>query len=84
MAVDFGYHYPEVFNENVFTVAGPGCKRGVNRLFKNRGEYSYEECIQYLVDNQKAGFQTHCGVDVEEYFKDEECARIKIRGEETK
>lgn len=49
--VDMTYIKEFPFSENEFTVAGPGCVRGLNYLFKNRDWMSYEECLFWLRDN---------------------------------
>lgn len=49
--VDFTYIEEFPFSENEFTVAGPGCKKGLDFLFKNRVGLSYEECLFWLRDN---------------------------------
>lgn len=49
--VDMTYIKEFPFSENEFTVAGPGCVRGLNYLFKNRDGMSYEECLFWLRDN---------------------------------
>lgn len=49
--VDMTYIKEFPFSENEFTIAGPGCVRGLNYLFKNRDGMSYEECLFWLRDN---------------------------------
>lgn len=49
--VDMTYIKEFPFSENEFTVAGPGCVRGLNYLFKNRDGMTYEECLFWLRDN---------------------------------
>ena len=51
--VDLTYIEDFPFSENEFTVAGPGCVNGLRRLFKNRDEMSWEECLFWLRDNWK-------------------------------
>lgn len=41
--------YP--ISENEFTIAGPGCRAGIDLLFENRDKMTYEECIFWLRDN---------------------------------
>lgn len=67
IAVDIGYHYPKVFDENTCVVAGPGCKRGLGRLFKDPKGLSLVEQMQWLVDQQEDGFKS-IGIDVDELF----------------
>ncbi len=49
--VDFTYIPEFPFSENEFTVAGPGCKRGIDYLFKLKDGMTYEECLFWLRDN---------------------------------
>ena len=53
MFVDMTYIEEFPFSENEFTVAGPGCKKGLDELFKDRDGLSYEECLFWLRDNWK-------------------------------
>ncbi len=52
-------NYSEVinFNENDFTIVGPGSMRGINKCFENRGGKSYEYIIKWMVDNQEKEFE---------------------------
>lgn len=52
MFVDFTYIPEFMFSENEFTVAGPGCKRGLDYIFEDKDGMSYEECLFWLRDNQ--------------------------------
>lgn len=49
--VDLTYIPEFPFSENEFTIAGPGCKRGLNILFKDRAGLTYEECLFWLRDS---------------------------------
>lgn len=51
MFVDMTYIPEFPFSENEFTVAGPGCKNGLRRLFENTDKMTAEECIFWLRDN---------------------------------
>lgn len=51
MWVDCTYIPEFPFSENEFTVAGPGCKNGLRRLFKNPDGMTPEECVFWLRDN---------------------------------
>lgn len=51
MFVDMTYIKEFPFSENEFTVAGPGCKMGLNYLFEDRDGMTYEECLFWLRDN---------------------------------
>ncbi len=66
-SVDIGYWRRDIFNEDVFVVAGPGCKAGIDRLFTDRGNISYEDCIKYLCSVQEEGFKS-IGIDMEQLF----------------
>jgi hypothetical protein len=37
-----------------FVVAGPGAKNGIHKCFDSLGDYSYEDVIKYMVDNQES------------------------------
>lgn len=49
--VDLTYIPEFPFSENEFTVAGPGCKRGIDLLFADKNGLTYEECLFWLRDN---------------------------------
>lgn len=49
--VDLTYIPEFPFSENEFTVAGPGCKRGLDLIFKDKDGMTYEECIFWLRDS---------------------------------
>ena len=48
--VDLTYIKEFPFSENEFTIAGPGCKRGLDHIFLDRDGMTYEECIFWLRD----------------------------------
>ena len=48
--VDLTYIPEFPFSENEFVVAGPGCKRGLDLIFEDKGGMTYEECIFWLRD----------------------------------
>jgi hypothetical protein len=52
-------NYSEVinFDENDFTVVGPGSMRGINKCFEDRGGKSYEYIIKWTVENQENEFE---------------------------
>lgn len=52
--VDLTYIPEFPFSENEFTVAGPGCKRGLDLIFKDKDGMTYEECIFWLRDHINA------------------------------
>lgn len=49
--VDLTYIPEFPFSENEFVVAGPGCKRGLDLIFKTKDGMTYEECIFWLRDH---------------------------------
>lgn len=49
--VDLTYIEDFPFSENEFTVAGPGCKKGLDYIFIDKGGMTYEECIFWLRDH---------------------------------
>lgn len=51
MFVDMTYIKEFPFSENEFTVAGPGCKMGLDYLFDDRDGMTYEECLFWVRDN---------------------------------
>lgn len=59
--VDFTYIDEFPFSENEFTVAGPGCKKGLDMLFKDKDGMSYEECVFWVRDNIETAFEEHLG-----------------------
>lgn len=61
--VDMTYIKGFPFSENEFTIAGPGCVRGLNYLFKNRDGMTYEECLFWLRDNLDRLFIEKLGKD---------------------
>jgi len=69
IAVDIGYKYPNIFNEDIFVVAGPGCKNGLSLLFKDVKGVSDQELMQWLVDNQKQ-YMKEAGEDPTNFFND--------------
>ena len=54
MWVDLSY-IPELgLNEDYFTVAGPGCRLGIDMLMEDRDGMTHEEAIFHIRDNQHA------------------------------
>lgn len=49
--VDLTYMPEFKFSENEFTMAGPGCKRGLDYLFSDAKGMTPEECLFWLRDN---------------------------------
>lgn len=63
MFVDMTYIKEFPFSENEFTIAGPGCRMGLDYLFENRDGMSYEECLFWLRDNLGGLFRDNLGKD---------------------
>lgn len=59
--VDFTYIDEFPFSENEFTVAGPGCKKGLNLLFKDRDGMTHEECLFWVRDHIETEFEQQLG-----------------------
>ena len=57
--VDCTYCPEYPFSENEFTIAGPGCKMGLDFIFDDRDGLTYEEAIFWLRDNQENLFHTY-------------------------
>eukprot|EP01083_Nonionella_stella_P002046 5873_1 len=77
VAVDLGYWRSDVFDESAVTLAGPGCKSGIKRLFLERGKASWEECVRILCDMQQDGFKS-IGVNMTELFSDRPTKRLNL------
>ena len=56
MFIDFTYIPEFPFTEDEFTVVGPGCKKGLNYVFKSLGGMTYEEALFWLRDNIETEF----------------------------
>ena len=56
IAVDFNYSEVFNFDENDFTVPGPGAIRGINKCFLDIGNQSREQIIQHMVEDQDKYF----------------------------
>ncbi len=57
LATDINYSEVIDFDENSFTMAGPGAIRGINKCFQCRGGLSYEEIIIWMVQCQGYWFK---------------------------
>lgn len=57
IAVDFNYSDVFSFDENDFTIAGPGAERGIKKCFIDTDGKSSEFIIQYMVENQEKEFR---------------------------
>ena len=65
MFVDMTYIAEFPFSENEFTVAGPGCKRGIDYLFEDKDGMSYEECLFWMRDNLNRAFKSTLGKSIQ-------------------
>lgn len=77
IAVDLGYWNSEYYDESIHVVAGPGCRAGINWIFTNRHNMTYEECIEYLVNIQAKKFQ-ELGVDPKVLFEDQDDDQLNL------
>ncbi|WPJ72222.1 hypothetical protein DEEACLCL_00205 [Salmonella phage CRW-SP2] len=71
MWVDFTYIPEYPFSENEFTIAGPGCRAGIDLMFRDKDGMTHEECIFWLRDNQDAVYGP-LGYNREEFWSAEE------------
>jgi len=55
-ATDVNYSMITDFSEMEFTVPGPGSTRGIRKCFTDIGDYSPEEIIRYVSENQEKWF----------------------------
>ena len=77
IAVDIGYWNLALFDEGSFVVAGPGCRRGIDRVYSSRNGLSYEECIRLTADNQDQFFQRR-NIDLDSLFDDQKVPRLNL------
>lgn len=54
---DINYSTLTNFSEMEFVKAGPGARDGIVKCFKNFGEYSFEDIIHFMVENQEQEFE---------------------------
>lgn len=54
---DINYSTLTNFSEMEFVKAGPGAKDGIAKCFKDFGNYSFEDIIRLMSDNQEAEFE---------------------------
>ncbi|HUD21071.1 MAG TPA: nucleotide kinase domain-containing protein [Candidatus Saccharimonadales bacterium] len=57
LAIDLNYSPLFNFDENDFTIAGPGARRGIEKCFWDSDGKSSEYIIKYMVENQDREFQ---------------------------
>lgn len=56
-ATDINYSTLTNFSEMDFVKAGPGAKDGIAKCFKDFGDYSFEDIIRLMADNQEYEFE---------------------------
>jgi hypothetical protein len=56
-ATDINYSTLTNFNEMEFVKAGPGAKDGITKCFEDLGNYSFEDIIKMMSDNQHNEFK---------------------------
>lgn len=61
MFVDMTYIPEFPFSENEFTIAGPGCKMGLDYLFEDKAGMTYDECVFWVRDNLERLFHEVLG-----------------------
>lgn len=52
LAIDLNYGPDLAFSEDEFTVPGPGAIRGLGKIFENLGDYTPQDAIHWLVEQQ--------------------------------
>lgn len=57
LAIDINYSEIINFDENSFTIAGPGAERGIAKCFVNTGNKTNTDIIHWMVENQEQEFQ---------------------------
>ena len=57
LATDINYSEIIDFDDNSFTIAGPGAERGINKCFLDTGGKSYSDIIHWMTENQEQEFQ---------------------------
>ena len=68
--VDLSYIKEFPFSENEFTVAGPGCKKGIDLVFEDKDGLTYEECLFWLRDYLKTQTFIELRREFREYHRD--------------
>jgi hypothetical protein len=56
IAIDLNYSPYLGFDENEFTLPGPGAQRGLRKVFRNPGDQSAQQLILQMVENQEQHF----------------------------
>jgi alpha-glutamyl/putrescinyl thymine pyrophosphorylase clade 1 len=57
LAIDINYSEIINFDENSFTIAGPGAERGISKCFINTAGKTYTDIIYWMTENQEGEFQ---------------------------
>ncbi|MFM6039851.1 MAG: nucleotide kinase domain-containing protein [Sphaerospermopsis kisseleviana] len=57
LVTDINYSEVVDFDENSFTIAGPGAERGINKCFIDTQGKSYADVIYWMTENQENEFQ---------------------------
>lgn len=55
--IDINYSELCDFSEMSFVVAGPGAKNGIHKCFESLDNYSYEDIIRFVTENQENEFE---------------------------
>lgn len=66
-ATDINYSGLTDFSENDFVMAGPGARDGISKCFSDRGSFSDEDIIHFMMENQDAEFE-RLGLDFKSLF----------------
>jgi len=56
LAIDINYSELTDFDENEFTIPGPGAERGIRKCFTSTGSWSMPHIIGWIVDRQEDEF----------------------------
>lgn len=67
LATDINYSEIIDFDEDTFTVAGPGAERGISKCFSDRGGKSNADIIRWMTENQEAQFK-RLGIDFQDLW----------------
>ncbi len=57
LATDINYSEVINFDENSFTIAGPGAERGIDKCFIDKEGKTYTDIIHWITENQEKEFQ---------------------------
>ncbi|MFH1010524.1 MAG: nucleotide kinase domain-containing protein [bacterium] len=77
ICVDIGYWNSKLYNESEHVVCGPGCLRGLSRIF--RGKYDPVEAIRYLESVQYEQFR-RLNIDSADLFEGRRLNLMAIEG----